>query len=62
MRFSICSAAVSHQSGSDMRGLKARGHEILFLSQYAGKVEDYSDLHPVVIGYSRLFELWIAVM
>lgn len=38
-----------------MRGLKARGHEILFLSQYAGKVEDYSDLHPVVIGYSRLF-------
>ena len=38
-----------------MRGLKARGHEILFLSQYAGKVEVLSDLHPVVIGYSRLF-------
>ena len=40
-----------------MRGLKKKGHEILFLSQYAGKVEDYSDLHPVVIGYSKAFRV-----
>lgn len=40
-----------------MRGLKRKGHEICFLSQYAGKVEDYSDVTPVVVGYSRLFLL-----
>lgn len=38
-----------------MRGLKNKGHEICFLSQYAGKMEDYSDVTPIVIGYSRLF-------
>lgn len=38
-----------------MRGLKRKGHEICFLSQYAGKVEDYSDVTPVVVGYSRFF-------
>ena len=38
-----------------IRGLKRKGHEVCFLSQYAGKVEDYSDLTPTVIGYSRIF-------
>lgn len=40
-----------------MRGLKKKGHEICFLSQYAGKMEDYSDVTPTVIGYSRLYGL-----
>ncbi|MDO4332426.1 MAG: glycosyltransferase family 4 protein [Eubacteriales bacterium] len=38
-----------------MRGLKREGHEVCFLSQYAGSVEDYSDVTPVVVGYSRIF-------
>ena len=38
-----------------IRGLKRKGHEVCFLSQYAGKVEDYSDLTPTVIGYSGFF-------
>lgn len=38
-----------------MRGLKKMGHEVCFLSQYAGKVEDYRDVTPVVVGYSPLF-------
>lgn len=38
-----------------MRGLKREGHEIIFLSQYAGKLEDYSEVTPVVIGYSSVY-------
>lgn len=38
-----------------IRGLKRKGNEVCFLSQYAGKVEDYSDLTPTVIGYSGIF-------
>lgn len=40
-----------------MRGLKREGHEVCFISQYAGKVEDYSDVTPVVVGYSKLYLL-----
>ena len=32
-----------------MKGWKENGHEVLFLSQYAGKVEDYTWVKPVVI-------------
>ena len=49
-----------------IRGLKRKGHEVCFLSQYAGKVEDYSDLTPTVIGYSRIFlffdRIYVALM
>lgn len=38
-----------------MKGWKENGHEIRFLSQYAGKVEDYTYVQPIVVGYSRLF-------
>lgn len=38
-----------------MKGWKENGHEVRFLSQYAGKVEDYTYVHPIVVGYSRLF-------
>ena len=38
-----------------MRGLKKEGHEVCFISQYAGKVEDYTDVTPVVVGYSPLY-------
>lgn len=38
-----------------MKGWVEHGHEIRFLSQYAGKVEDYTYVKPIVVGYSRLF-------
>lgn len=38
-----------------MKGWIENGHEVRFLSQYAGKVEDYTSITPVVVGYSVLF-------
>lgn len=38
-----------------MKGWKENGHEVLFLSQYAGKVEDYTWVQPVVMGYAAVF-------
>ena len=38
-----------------VRGLQREGHEVIFLSQYAGKLEDYSEVTPVVIGYSSVY-------
>lgn len=38
-----------------MKGWVENGHEVRFLSQYAGKVEDYTYVKPIVVGYSRLF-------
>lgn len=38
-----------------MKGLTENGHEVCFISHYAGKIEDYTYVTPVVAGYSRLF-------
>lgn len=38
-----------------MKGWKENGHEVRFLSQYAGKIEDYAYVKPIVVGYSALF-------
>ena len=38
-----------------MKGWVENGHEVRFLSQYAGKVEDYTYVKPIVVGYSKLF-------
>lgn len=38
-----------------VKGWIENGHEVRFLSQYAGKVEDYTYIRPVVVGYSVLF-------
>lgn len=38
-----------------MKGLKENGHDVCFISHYAGKIEDYTYVAPVVAGYSRLF-------
>ena len=40
-----------------MKGWKENGHEVRFISQYAGKVEDYTYVKPDVIGYSGLFKV-----
>lgn len=38
-----------------MKGWLENGHEVRFLSQYAGKIEDYAYVKPIVVGYSALF-------
>ena len=38
-----------------MKGWVENGHEVRFLSQYAGKVEDYTYVKPIVVGYSKFF-------
>jgi len=40
-----------------MKGLIENGHEVLFLSQYVGGIEDYEYVTPKVIGYS-----WLSVL
>lgn len=41
-----------------VKALIQHGHEVCFISQYRGKIEDYSALKPVVVGYSKAFILW----
>lgn len=41
-----------------MKGWKEHGDEVCFLSQYAGKIEDYTYVKPTVVGYSPLFMLF----
>lgn len=41
-----------------VKGWKEHGDEVLFCSQYAGKIEDYTYVKPVVIGYSRLYRMF----
>ena len=40
-----------------MKGWVENGHEVRFLSQYAGKIEDYTYVKPIVVGYSAFFRL-----
>lgn len=39
-----------------MKGWKENGHEICFISQFAGKIEDYTYVKPIVLGYGALFK------
>lgn len=41
-----------------MKGLIEHGHEVCFISHYAALIEDYSYVTPVVLGYSRLYQLF----
>ena len=38
-----------------MKGWKEHGDEICFLTQFQGKIEDYTYVRPVQIGYTKLF-------
>lgn len=40
-----------------MKGWKENGHKICFISQYAGKIEDYTYVKPIVMGYSAIFRI-----
>ncbi len=47
-----------HTNQTDiMKGLTAQGHEVRFISHYAALIEDYSCVTPIVLGYSKLYEL-----
>ena len=41
-----------------MKGWIENGHEVRFLSQYAGKIEDYKYIKPIVVGYSFWFRIF----
>lgn len=41
-----------------VKGWKEHGDEVLFCSQYAGRIEDYTYVKPVVIGYSALYRMF----
>lgn len=40
-----------------MKGLREHGHEVCFISHYAALIEDYSYVTPVVLGYSKLYQI-----
>ncbi len=40
-----------------VKGWKEHGDEVLFCSQYAGKIEDYTYTKPVIVGYSPVYRL-----
>lgn len=40
-----------------MKGWKENGHEICFISQYAGRIEDYTYVRPIVLGYGAVFRV-----
>lgn len=41
-----------------MRGWLEHGDEIMFLTQYQGKIEDYTNIKPITLGYSWIFDVW----
>ncbi len=41
-----------------VKGWKKHGDEVLFCSQYAGQIEDYTEITPVVIGYSLIYRFF----
>lgn len=40
-----------------MKGLVERGDEVRFISHYAAIIEDYSYVTPIVLGYSKLYQI-----
>ena len=44
-----------------VEGWKKHGDEVLFCSQYAGKIEDYSIIKPVVVGYSPIYRFFDSI-
>ncbi len=44
-----------------MKGWLCNGHQIMFISQFAGTSEDYSVIKPVILGYSKIFECFICL-
>ncbi len=41
-----------------MKGLVEHGHKVRFISHYAAAIEDYSYVTPIVLGYSKLYQVF----
>ena len=47
-----------HTNQTDiMKGLVEHGHEVCFISHYSAIIEDYSYVTPIILGYSRLYNI-----
>ena len=58
MRFLYIAPRYHTNQAPIMKNLIENGHEVCFLSHYQGRIEDYSAVRPVILGYSKLFSLW----
>ena len=58
MRFLYIAPRYHTNQAPIMKCLIENGHEVCFISHYRGKIEDYSVIQPVVLGYSWIFNLW----
>jgi len=41
-----------------MKGWIDHGHEVRFLTQFAGKIENHAWVTPIIVGYSKLFRIF----
>ncbi|MCM1387500.1 MAG: glycosyltransferase family 4 protein [Bacillus sp. (in: Bacteria)] len=57
MRFLYVAPRYHTNQVNIMKGLIEQKDEVCFVSHYKGKTEDYSDIEPVVLGYSALYRL-----
>lgn len=57
MRFLYVAPRYHTNQADIMKGLTEHGHEVCFISHYAAIIEDYSYVKPVVLGYSRLYQI-----
>lgn len=44
-----------------VKGWLENGHEVMFLSQFAGTSEDYDVLKPIILGYSKATQVLIGI-
>lgn len=58
MRFLYIAPRYHTNQAPIMKNLVENGHEVCFISHYRGKIEDYSSIQPVILGYSKLFSVW----
>lgn len=58
MRFLYIAPRYHTNQAPIMKCLIENGHEVRFISHYRGRIEDYSAIQPVILGYSRIFSLW----
>ncbi len=45
-----------------MEGWLESGVDVCFISQFGAKLEDYDGLKPLILGYSRIFEMIVKVL
>ena len=58
MRFLYIAPRYHTNQAPVMKYLTQNGHKVCFISHYRGKIEDYSVVQPVILGYAKLFYIW----